>query len=124
MNKVDPSYTVDNVLWRFCSKTVQAFIPINKLLKNLQREQLTIGDMYRFYWIDARIELQKVTDNDLATALLKGLSERKNQLFENKTFIAGLFMDPRFNFKDSPYLTTEQKQTAVVSILFFVYVYY
>lgn len=116
LRKVDPAYEVDSSLWSFCEQFEQAFKPTKNLLKKLQREQLTLGDMYRYYWIDARNELQKLSDNELAVALLEGLKERKRQLFQNKTFLAGLFMDPRFNFKDSPYLSTEQKQLAIVSL--------
>lgn len=116
LKKVEPSYTVDDSLWSFCKTFAQAFQPIKKLLKNLQREDLTIGDLYRYYWIDTRIELKKMQENNLAVALLQNLGERKNRLFQNKIFLAGLFVDPRFNFKDSPYMSTQQKQIAVVSI--------
>lgn len=116
---VDPKYNIEKSLIRFAEEFCKAFKPMVTLLKNLQKGQLTVGDLYRYYWIEARIALQKLRHtNSFASALIENLSKRKDKLFENKTFLAGLFMDPRFNFKDTPYLTSEQKNIAIVSIYY------
>ncbi|XP_062538457.1 uncharacterized protein LOC134206744 [Armigeres subalbatus] len=115
---VDPKYNIEKSLIRFAEEFCKAFKPMVTLLKNLQKGQLTVGDLYRYYWIEARIALQKLRHtNSFASALIENLSKRKDKLFENKTFLAGLFMDPRFNFKDTPYLTSEQKNIAIDHLL-------
>lgn len=115
LQAVDPSFVVDEELIKFAEQFSTAFKPMVQLLKKLQYADLTVGDMFKYYWIDARSELIKIGDDNIfATHLIKALKERKVLLFTNKAFLAGLFMDPRFNFDKSPYLDRDQKQEAIV----------
>lgn len=117
LQQVDPKFIISEELLTFALEFTTAFKPIVKLLKNLQKAQLIIGDMYKFYWIETRAELKRnEPNNSFAVALLKALNERKKKLFDNKAFLAGLFMDPKFNFVNSPYLDSHQRQIAIVSM--------
>lgn len=116
LHAVDRSFIVDRNLIDFAKMYSEAFKPITVLLKNLQKPQLTVGDMFNYYWIETRRALNSIAkENRVAAALLVALKERKDKLFENNAFVAGLFMDPRFNFLNTPYFTTAQKQQAIVS---------
>jgi hypothetical protein len=53
--------------------------------------------------------------NTFATDILKIMERRQVKLFENPTFLAAIYMDPRFNFCGSNVLTSEQKKIAAVA---------
>ena len=69
---VDPSFVVDEKLIDFAKKYTLAFKPIVILLKNLQKPQLIIGDMFKHYWIATRHALKCITEeNRFAAALIQ-----------------------------------------------------
>lgn len=68
-------------------------------------------------WLTCELELKKLVSTNLyAEALLNAMKKRKDTLMENNAFIAALYLDPRFNFNNTPLLSYDQKQAAVVII--------
>lgn len=114
---MDKSLKLTNELFNFGKMFCTGFEPVQKLMKNLQQQQLTAGDFFKYYWVVARNELKILEQsNDLAKSLLSALEARKLHLFGNHAFKAALYLDPRFNFKTAIYLTPEDKKDAVVSL--------
>lgn len=105
---------VDENLWSFMAGFVIAFKPMYDATIKLQAESLTLGDFYRL-WKECEIELEDI-GCDLCQKLKDRMMEREKKL-HNDAFICNLYMDPRFNFLGSLYLSDENKIKARVSIL-------
>jgi hypothetical protein len=58
------------------------------------------------------------TKNPILMDVLLGLERGQVELLNKPMFLAGIYMDPRFNFFGSTVLTTEQQKIAEVSKLF------
>ncbi|XP_017477325.1 PREDICTED: uncharacterized protein LOC108367240 [Rhagoletis zephyria] len=102
-----------NVNWIFVQNFLAAFHPIAKCTLKLQHDQYIIEDFFRD-WLTCELELKKlVSTNSYAEALLNAMKKRKDTLMGNNAFIAALYMDPRFNFDNTPLLSYDQKQAAV-----------
>lgn len=61
------------------------------------------------------------TFNEFAKILLEQITKRQKDLFNNMAFCAAIFMDPRFNFRGSSYLSQEKKNLAKV-IIYIIYI--
>ncbi|KNC27346.1 hypothetical protein FF38_01096 [Lucilia cuprina] len=48
---------------------------------------------------------------------MDSMTKRKINLLQNQAFISGIYLDPRFNFNRSPFLTEEHKKSAVECVL-------
>lgn len=102
--------------WVFIESFCVAFKPISELTLKLQKEDYVIGDFFRD-WLLCELDLKQISDEDnCAAELIKAMDMRKKQLFVNDAFLAGIYIDPRFNFKGSTILTEEQKQKALVRL--------
>ncbi|KNC21083.1 hypothetical protein FF38_05533 [Lucilia cuprina] len=55
--------------------------------------------------------------NYIAKLLLNALKKRKEVLVDNKAFIAAIYMDQRYCFKGSNYISEDQKKTAIRGLL-------
>ncbi|KNC34213.1 hypothetical protein FF38_09057 [Lucilia cuprina] len=45
------------------------------------------------------------------------MAKRKENLLKKDAFVSGIYLDQRFNFTSSPFLSEEQKRTAVEHLL-------
>lgn len=103
--------TVD---WEFVDNFVTAFSPLEKCTRIMQKEQYIIGDFYRD-WLNCEIEVEETLQKTpYAALLLNSLQNRRSVLVANNAFVAGLYMDPRFNHTNTQLLTEEQKSRALV----------
>ncbi|XP_036343114.1 uncharacterized protein LOC118752344 [Rhagoletis pomonella] len=99
--------------WSFVKDFLTAFQPISKCTLKLQNKQYIIRDFFRD-WLTCELELADlVPDNVYADSLLNAMKIRKNVLLEYKAFVAALYLDPRFNFEETPLLSSEQKDVAM-----------
>lgn len=89
--------------------------PIAVSTSKLQDEQLVIGDMYKMI-LEIELELSEIDDNPFKTYLLERICIRKKKLLDSNAVISALYLDPRFNFFQSDFMTEEQKITAKVLI--------
>jgi bifunctional polynucleotide phosphatase/kinase len=107
----------------FLKSFVKVLEPAFNCTKKLQYEQLTLGDFY-LYWLEMKFELRK-ENSVLARELLTQIETREPNLIASKSFLAALFMDQRFNFKNSrlSIFTRENKNIARVSLIRFVIFY-
>lgn len=117
-----PSTSKDGSLyinWNFIEEFVKAFQPLAKCSSQLQAEQYILGDFYRD-WLNCEIELEDLSEvNQFARDLLTAMRTRKAKLLDNGAVLAGLYMDPRFNYQSSNFLSEEQKSTAMVRIVLY-----
>lgn len=61
------------------------------------------------------MELTELSNsNEFANALLEAMVNRQKDLFNNMAFCSSVYMDPRFNFRGSSYLSQENKTLAKV----------
>lgn len=110
----DDEIAISEELWLFMLDFMASFKPLFIATKQLQEEQLTMGDFYRS-WLECELELASMEeDNQFAEKLLAAMANRKKKLFENNTLIAAIYMDPRFNFVGSDLLTESEKLRAKV----------
>lgn len=104
-----------SVNWTFVETFVSAFKPLADCTLKFQTEQYVIGDFYRD-WLSCEIELEElIPQNSFASDLHARMAIRKTDLLQHNSFVAALYLDPRFNFSGSPILSNDQKQTAIVS---------
>ncbi|KYN21155.1 hypothetical protein ALC57_06480 [Trachymyrmex cornetzi] len=80
--------------WTEIKSIVQTLTPCRVATKNLQREQLTFGDLYK-EWTCCILRTQKF-GTTLSEALVRAMKAREKQLFQSEPFLAGMFMDTRF----------------------------
>ncbi|KYN13152.1 hypothetical protein ALC57_14659, partial [Trachymyrmex cornetzi] len=90
--------------WTEIKSIVQTLTPCRVATKNLQREQLTFGDLYK-EWTCCILRTQKF-GTTLSEALVRAMKAREKQLFQSEPFLAGMFMDTRFSVLLSAQETT------------------
>lgn len=116
IESIEPS--ILNFDWQFIIDIIECMECVNIALKNLQSDQLIIGDVYK-NWLYIEIDLKAlVGKNPLASQMLDLMNARKPGLFEAPVFKAGLFLDPRFNYLNSKHLSGTDKEIARVRIFF------
>ncbi|XP_018360941.1 PREDICTED: uncharacterized protein LOC108759803, partial [Trachymyrmex cornetzi] len=81
--------------WTEIKSIVQTLTTCRIATKNLQREQLTFGDLYK-EWTCCILRTQKF-GTTLSEALVRAMKAREKQLFQSEPFLAGMFMDTRFS---------------------------
>lgn len=54
------------------------------------------------------------TSNEFAIVLIEAMVNLQKDLFNNSAFCSAIYMDPRFNFRGSSYLSEENKSLAKV----------
>ncbi|XP_037954892.1 uncharacterized protein LOC119684835 [Teleopsis dalmanni] len=107
-----------DINWDFITDFVVAFNPLVTCRKKMQSEQYIIGDFYRD-WLCCEIELEDLFSvTPYASILHESMQKRKEKVFlDDVTFLAALYLDPRFNFENSIVLSEEQKSTAIENLL-------
>ncbi|XP_055858531.1 uncharacterized protein LOC129920969 [Episyrphus balteatus] len=99
--------------WLFINQFSGAFKPLAECLEKLHEVNYIIGDFYRDC-LCCEIELEELVGNNIyAGLLLKELKTGKDKLLENGAFLAALYLDQRFNFIKTPFLTEEQQHFAL-----------
>lgn len=73
-----------------------------------------MGDFYRD-WLTCEIELEEIA-SPTALQLHAAMQNPKKLFLQNDAFVAALYLDPRFNFINSPVMSEEQKNRALVRI--------
>ncbi|XP_067645059.1 uncharacterized protein [Eurosta solidaginis] len=97
INRNEIELRVDTEIdWSFVESFVDAFKPMGQYTKQLQIEQYIIGDFYRD-WLICEVKLKRMTGNAFAAKLLESMEKRKEILMDNVAFLAGIYLDPRFN---------------------------
>lgn len=100
---------------QFC-KTLQIFW---NFYNKIAVEQYVVGDFYRDL-LCCEMELQNEFNkfnNKYAGNLCEKLSKFKNSLLETNEFLAGLYLDVRYNFCGTHLLNKEQKLKAMVNFV-------
>lgn len=104
------------VEWQFLEDFLNGFKPVFVATKECQEQDIIIGDFLKV-WLKCQMKLEnEKSTNIYAAYLFESLGKRKEMIFGNIAFVAGIYMDPRFNFNGSTFLTEEQKTNARVSI--------
>lgn len=108
---------VSSTPWSALEDFVKSMTPAKLLTKKLQTEQLTVGNFY-LEWMLCLYKLQNI-NTEISTTLFNKMKQRETALFDNDTFINGIFLDPRVN----SILTPEQLERAKQNLikLFFKY---
>lgn len=127
---VDQSEFIKNILEihdiRLCQK-FNDILPftrsLHRLLKpvavatlGLQEQNLILGDLFKI-WLELELEVDEYIEHDVINikdGLLNAMNHRKANLFNNDIFLAAIYLDPRFNYLGSTFLTDEDKQKARV----------
>lgn len=103
--------------WNFINMFIKAFQPLSECTNKFQFEQYIIGDFFRD-WLCCEVELEEISneENIYAEKLLDAMKRRKQSLLVNEAFLSAIYLDPRFNFTRTPFLSEEDKKIAVVSL--------
>lgn len=100
--------------WSFVKMFLNVFKPLADCTIKMQKQEYLLGDFYRD-WLLCEIEVEEqVANSILANELYVALGIRKNLLLQHDSFVAALYLDPRYNFTGSTFLTETQKQTALI----------
>lgn len=94
---------------------------ISDSTNSLQNEHLTMGDLYKI-WLELEIDVEELSLNNetvsyMKVAIVESMNIRKENLFTNELFLSCLYLDPRFNYLNSRFLTDENKFKARVSVV-------
>lgn len=102
--------------WAFIEEFSSAFEPVYALTKNVQSDNLILGDVYKFVKM-CQLKLQYISPNNrFAEKIRLALDARAKIMMENNAFRAGMLFGQRWTFLHSPYVTTGDKLAAIVSI--------
>ncbi|XP_055916410.1 uncharacterized protein LOC129949158 [Eupeodes corollae] len=111
---LEQSFEID---WTFVGKFAAAFKPLVECLEKLHEVNYIVGDFYRDC-LCCEIELEELGGTNMyANLLLKELKAGKAKLLENGAFLAALYLDQRFNFIKTPFLTEEQQHFALEHLM-------
>lgn len=110
----NPSIDFNLSDWIFVEKFCEAYKPIYIATKELQESNLVIGDFYKV-WLNCKIRLDALQQNAYAQTLSGCMGVREKKMLNNNHFLAGIFLDPRFNFLGTSHITNEEKAKAKVS---------
>ena len=93
-----------------------AFKPVAEATIKLQDSQITFGDFF-LIWEKCTFEL-KNHENALSKVIAFKIDKRRQNLMNNKAFLAAIFVDQRINFRNSPFISSEERTCALVRQLF------
>lgn len=97
--------------WTFIKDFVSTFKPVYNATVRLQDETLIMGDFF-FIWLECELHLNEM-NNDMACSLVSAMHKRQAVMFEGKSLLAALYLDPRINYKESEFLSDEQKSVGL-----------
>ncbi|XP_065085818.1 uncharacterized protein LOC135707833 [Ochlerotatus camptorhynchus] len=103
--------------WDYVIEFSCAFEHVYGLTKNLQSDDLILGDVYKFVKM-CQLKLKQVPPgNRFSEKIVHALTTRATVMMDNNAFRAALLFDQRWCFIDSPYVTTDDKLAAIEHIL-------
>ncbi|XP_021706477.1 uncharacterized protein LOC110678163 [Aedes aegypti] len=106
-----------NEEWIYIKEFVMSFEPLNILTKNVQADNLVLGDVYKFLKI-CQLKLKQIPpENRFAKAIEEALNTRSKRMMDNDAFRSALLFDQRWCFMDSPYVTPDDKLAAIEHML-------
>lgn len=82
----------------------------------MQAKHTSLNDFY-LTWMRTVMEVSKIKGNRFVEQLTTALKQRLKQLKENMVVKAALLIDPRFNYLNSSFFTSEEKEEFRVSII-------
>lgn len=80
--------------WQTISNVVNVLKPAKITTKCIQSEQVTTGNFYG-QWLKCVLVTDKI-DSPFAKRLVQCMKSYQHTLFENDTFVAALFVEPRY----------------------------
>lgn len=106
----------DDINWSFITKFLTAFKPLSSSTVKAQSENYILGDFYRD-WLCTKVDVEEesLRGNIYSKKILVSMNSREKKIMENVSFKAALYMDPRFNFHETPFLSLEEKNAAMVN---------
>ena len=104
---------MEESLWKLCKELSSALEPLEELSTKMQKEQYVFGDFFLDVMI-CQVKLERlVTSHPFRDQLQECLKSRKEEILEgNLPFLAAVYLDSRFNYRDTPFLTDAQKEKA------------
>lgn len=112
--EIETNLNISDVEWEFCDTFLVALKPLHILTKKLQEEDMVMGDLFKYY-IEFKIQLEKLpVENIFKNKLLSACEKRTEKLFENIGFACGLFIDPRFNYRNSTFFPANKIESTMV----------
>lgn len=84
--------------WETLREIQRTLKPLYQATVVMQKTDFTMSDFY-VTWLQIEDKLRKLERHQggrLASVMIEGLSNRKNQLIENRAMLAALALDPRF----------------------------
>lgn len=106
---------IDNDLWEFIERFAAVFKPVAEATTKLQGSQVTFGDFF-LIWERCTFEV-KNTQDEMALTLASKMDGRRTKLMDNPSFLGAIYLDQRINFRNTPFMTKDQKEVALVSIV-------
>lgn len=101
--------------WAFGKVYLEAFKPMFVLTKNLQEQNMVLGDLFKFY-LETELQNNKLSsDNMFKQILITAINVRKTKLFDCTAFRAGLFFDPRWTYRASKFFPMDHLESTIVS---------
>lgn len=107
---------LDSQTWLKIEELVRSLMPARIATKIMQKEQIVIGDFYRT-WCNCKLETSKI-NTPLAHKLTRAMLAREKLLFNNDAFLAGMFLDARFNI-----VLTQEQQIQANNYLIYIWQY-
>ncbi|XP_058828691.1 uncharacterized protein LOC131688448 [Topomyia yanbarensis] len=94
--------------WTFMKEYETAFLPLHKMTKLLHTQHQVFSEFY-MQWILALKNVRELKDNRFSKHLADTLEKRLEMLRGTMLFKAALSLDPRFNYLDSTFFSSDEK---------------
>lgn len=88
-----PDLKLTEFEWAEIVDLTEALKPAKVLTKQLQAEQLVLGDFFGD-WLNCKLKTTKI-NTDFAKNLVIAMTEREKRLLSDDVFISAIFLDPR-----------------------------
>lgn len=108
--KPDPDFDPSSDEWQNLKAIYEGLKPLKLLSGVLKKDNFPMSDFFGL-WIECKIKLEKI-ENFYTNILLKCMNERELNMMNDESFLASVYLDPRFQLL----LSMEQKMRARIHL--------
>ncbi|KAL5246026.1 hypothetical protein ACI65C_013434 [Semiaphis heraclei] len=106
-DETNPDLKLTDNEWISIQSVVDALLPVKIATLALQKQDITLGDLYGIWW--KCTNGLKSNGTILAKQILKSMKERQELLLKNNVYLSAIFLDPRYQCL----LTEDEKNNAI-----------
>lgn len=109
LKKDFPELDLSASVWQFMRDHEAAFLPLRKMLKQMQHGHQPFSEFY-MQWLIVIKDLRRLSQNRFSKPVTDSLTAHLASFKQDMVFNAALYLDPRYNYFKSAVFTPELKE--------------